>query len=206
MLANMNTVIILNRFGEMLHPYGPVDGTSTLLPTMDPGYQILLKRVTKAHSQDLCRPDILHRPSLTIPEGTHLARPVAFSAAEERKDHGAISSHSVHNPSGAVAPTQHSLQSVLLALLVLLLFVPGLLLFVEHVRNGNDYNEHAHSRGLDRDLSGLDEERSQGDVDGVGFEPLQTAVADADELVEVTKCEGWRDWIDYGSGWKGCVP
>ena len=206
MLANMNTVVILNRLGERLHQYDTVDGTSTLLPTMDPGYQIILKHVTEARSQEFRRPDILHRRSLTIPEGTHLSRSVASSAAEVRKDHRTVSSHAVHNPSAVAAPRQHSLQSVLLALLVLLLLVPGLLLYVEHLRNGNDYNEHAHWRELDRDLSGSDEERSQGNIDGVGFEALQPAVADADELVEVAKCEGWRDWIDYGSGWKGCVP
>ena len=205
-LTNMNTVIILNHLGERLHPYGPVDGTSTLLPTMDPGYKILLKRVTETRSQDFRRHDILHRPSLTIREDTHLSRPVASSAVEVRKDHGTVSSHAVHNASGMAAPPQHPLQYLLLALLVLLLLVPGFLLFVEHVRKGNDYNERTHWRERDRDLSGWGGERSQVDIDGVGFEPLQSAVAAADGPVEVAKCEGWRDWIDYGSGWKGCVP
>ena len=206
MLANMSTVIILNRLGERLHPYGPIDGTSTLLPTMDPGYKILLKYVSEVRSQDLRRPHNHHRPSLTIPERTHLSRPVASSATELRKDRGTVSSHAADNPSEIAAPPQHSLQSVLLALLFLLLVVPGFLLFVEHVRNGNDHNEHTHWGELDRDLSGLNEERSQAEIDGVGFEPLQSAVAAAEEPIEVVKCEGWRDWIDYGSGWKGCVP
>ena len=122
------------------------------------------------------------------------------------KDQGTVSSHAVRDAGGVVAPPQDSLQFVLLALLVLLLLVPGLLLFVEHVRNGNEYNKHTHRRELDRDPSGFDEERSQVDFDGVGFELLQSAVAAADEPVEVAKCEGWRDWIDYGSGWRGCVP
>ena len=200
----MSIVIILNRLGERLHPYGPVDGTSTLLPTMDPGYKILLKR--EAGSQDLRRPHVHRRPSLTMPEGIHLSRPVASSAAEWTKDCGTGSSHAVDNPSEIAAPPQNSLQSVLSALLVLLLVVPGFLLFVEHVRNGNGYNEHTRWGELDRDLFGLNEERSQVDIDGVGFEPWQSAVAAAEEPIEVSKCEGWRDWIDYGSGWKGCVP
>ena len=205
-LANMSTVIILNRLGERLQPYGPVDGTSTLLPTMDPGYKILLKRVTEARSQDFRRPGILHRPSLTVPEDTHLSTPVASSTAEVGKDHGTVSSHAVHDAGGVAAPPQHSLQSVLLALLVLLLVVPGLLLFVEHVRNGNDYNEHTHRTDLDRDLSDFDEERSQVDIDGAGIDPLPSAGAAANEAVGGANGEGWRVWIDYGSGWKGCVP
>ena len=206
MLTNMSIVIILNHLGERLHPYGPVDGTSTLLPTMDPGYKILLKRVTETRPHDSRRHDILRRSSLTIPEDTQLPRRVVSSAAEVRKDHGTVSSHTVHNASGIAAPPQHPLQSLLLASLVLLLLVPGILLLVEHVRKGNDYTERAHWREPDRDLFGWDGGRSQVDLDGVGFEPLQSAVAAAGGPVEVAKCEGWRDWIDYGSGWKGCVP
>ena len=103
-------------------------------------------------------------------------------------------------------PPKHSLQSVLLALLVLLLLVPGLLLFVDHVRNGKNYNTHTHLKELHRDVSGWNEERSQVYVDEGGFAPLQSVATAADKPVEVAKCEGWRDWIDYGSGWKGCVP
>ena len=206
MLTNMRTVIILNHLEERLHPYGSVDGTSTLLPTMDPGYKILLKRVIETRSQDFRRHDILHRPSLTIPEDTHLSRPVASSEAEVRNYYGTLSSHTIHNASGTAAPPQHPLKSLLLALLILLLLVPCLLLFVEHVRKGNDYNERTHWMEPDRDLSSWDGEKSKVDIDEVGFEPLHSAVAAADSPVEVTKCEGWRDWIDYGSGWKGCVP
>ena len=202
----MSTVIILNRLGERLHPCGPVDGTSTLLPTMDSGYKILLKRVTETCSHDFRRHDILHCPFPTTQEDIHMSRSVGSSAAKVRKDHGTISSHTVHNASGIAAPHQHPLQSLLLTLLILLLLVPGFLLFVEHVRKGNDYDERTHLRERDRDLSGGDAERSQVDVDGLDFEHLRSAVAAPDERVEVAKCEGWRDWIDYGSGWKGCVP
>ncbi|KAF6237795.1 hypothetical protein HO173_003996 [Letharia columbiana] len=172
-----NKIVLLNHVEERIRPYGPDNGTYTLLPTMDAGYMILLKRVTKPSEHTVLRSD-----------------------AEVKMDHGRGLSHIANDVKGEAAP-KRLLQAMLPSLLVLLLLVPGFLLFVGHVRKGNNHNERTSWREMSRDG-----ERPQTVIDWLGLDPLQPDVAATDKPIEVAKCEGWRDWVDYGSGWNGCIP
>ena len=203
----MTTVILLNRLGERLRPYGSVNGAFTLLPTMDTGYKILLKRVTEARHQKLHRPDAVRCPSLPIPDGTQLPdHSINPPNAQVKKGHRTVLSYTADNAKEVAAPSECSLHFLLLALLILLLLVPGCLYFVEHVRRGNDHTERRIWRDRDQDSFSREEEGHQVIIDVAGSDALKPAVVAVEKAVEVAKCEGWRDWIDYGSGWKGCVP
>ena len=210
MFVNMATVILLNHFGERLRPFGPVDGNCTLLPTMDTGYRILLKRATEPWAETLHRRVVFRHASLPIPGDNPLSRyTVASPNAEKGMDRRTVSSHTAHKANGVAAPPRHSQQSVVLALLILLLLVPGFLLFVEHVRKGDGNDERIRWLGRDWDPCGQNGKSVRAMIDVVDLDSLQppAAIFDAvDRHVEVAKCQGWRDWIDYGSGWKGCVP
>ena len=201
----MNVVILLSHPGEGNRPYNPVDGPNTVLPTMDAGYRILLKSVTKARARKSRRDVAFGHPVVPIPGVTQISEHAVESPdAEIKKSHGTSLSHTVRRVNGVATARKHLLQPLLLPILVLLLLVPCFLLFVEHVRKENSYNEGKIWR--DQDPSSRDGEIAQAMLTMVGSDPLQSAVAAVDGLVEVAKCEGWRDWVDYGSGWKGCMP
>ena len=207
-LVNVSIVILLNHLGEKIRPYGPVDENCTLLPTMGTGYTILLKRFTESRSQNSRPTAVVRRPFLPIPEDTHLSENSVIltdaKVKKARKDHGTGLSHDANNARRAAAPPKHLLQPLLLSLFVLLLLVPGFLLFVKHIRKESNHNKCTSSR--DRDPSSRDGERHQAIIDVAGSEPLQPDVVVEDGPADVAKCEGWRDWVDYGSGWKGCIP
>ena len=203
-IANTSIVILLNHLGETLHPYAPVDGTYTLLPTMDAGYKILLRRFTEPYAQKPCHPDILRSPSLPSTKNTRLSEHgVCNSGPEVDKIQKTGLSHTVNNVNGKPSPVKRLQQSPLLPLFILLLLVPGFLLFVKHICKGDSYDRFTISR--DQDRSGWDEEKTGALIDEAGSASLQT-VAVMEDNPEVAKCKGWRDWVDYESGWTGCVP
>ena len=202
-VIDVGIVILLNHLGERLRPHGSVNGTYTRLPAMDTGYRILLKRATEARAHKIRRPVVARRPFLPIPKHTQLSKRTVISpdAAVEKGRHGSDLSQTASSLKKVAAPRQRLLQPLLLPLFILLLLVPG---FVEHARKGNNHNERISWR--DYDTSSRDEEGPQTIIDAAGSEALEPAIVAVDNPVEVAKCEGWRDWVDYGSGWKGCVP
>ena len=205
LLVNVNVVTFLSHPGDDIRPYNPVDGPNTVLPTMDAGYRILLKGVTKARARKSRRDVAFGYPVPPIPGVTQLSEHAVESpVAKVKKSRGTSLSHTVRRVNGVASPRKHLLQSLLLPILVLFLLVPCFLLFVQHVRKENSYNEGKVWR--DEDPPSRDGEIAQAMFTMVGSDPLQSAVAAVDGLVEVAKCEGWRDWVDYGSGWKGCMP
>ena len=115
-------------------------------------------------------------------------------------------SHTANNMKGKAAPPQKIVRAFLLPIFVLLFLVPGFLLFVEYVRKGDNHNGCANLRDQDTSTMSWDGENPQAAIDAAGLDPLQPAVIAAENAVEVAKCEGWRDWVDYGSGWRGCIP
>lgn len=115
-------------------------------------------------------------------------------------------SHTANNMKGKAAPPKQIVRAFLLPFLVLLLLVPGSLLFVEYVRKGGNHNGYTNLRDQHSSTMSRDGENLQAAIDVAGLDPLQPAVVAADNAVEVSKCEGWRDWVDYGSGWRGCIP
>ena len=203
---NVGIVILLNHLGERLHPYRSVNGTYTRLPAMDTGYRILLKCAAEARAHKIRRPVVARRPCLPIPKHTQLPERTVISpdAALEKGRHGSDLSQTANSLKEVAAPRQRLLQPLLLPLFILLLLVPGFLRFVEHARKGNNHSERISWR--DRDILSRDGEGPQTIMDAAGSEALEPAIVAVDNPVEVAKCEGWRDWIDYGSGWKGCVP
>ena len=196
--ANMSIVILLNHLEEKIRTYSLVDRTDTLLPTMDAGYRMRLRSVTEAPSPKSNRP-----ASLPIPEDTQLPECTASNLDTKVKTgHDRALSPTVDD----VELPKKILRALLLPLLVLLFLVPGFLLFVEHVRNGNNHDTRTSRKDQYPSTMSQDGGSIKGVIDVVGLESMQPAVPGADNLGRVAKCDGWRDWIDYGSGWKGCVP
>lgn len=210
MSVNGSIVILLNHLRERIRPYGPVDETYTLLPTMDTGYSILLKRVATSRAQRLCRSVVVRRPSLPAPEDTQLSEHSVKSPdakmKKAKKIHRTSLSHNANNVRKTALTPKHLLQLLFLSLLILMFLVPCFLLFVEHIRKDSNYNERTSWRDRDRDTSTWDGERLQANIDAAGSESLQPAIVAENKAGEMGKCEGWRDWVDYGSGWKGCIP
>ncbi len=205
--VNLSIVVLLNHLDERIYTYGPVDGTSITLPTMDAGYRILLRSAAKARSPRFLRPMHTRPISPRNPEDTQLSERSALNLdTEVMMAHKSELSHTANKVKGKATTREQIVQALLLPLLVLLLLVPGFLLFVEHVRSGNNYNERTSWRDQDPSTMSLDGETPQASVDVVGSDPWQPAVIAAENVVEVAKCEGWRDWVDYGVGWKGCIP
>lgn len=170
---------------------------------MDAGYRIHLRNVTKAPSPTLSCPKHSRPVSLPMPEDTQLHECAAsHSITEEEKGHDGVTSYT----SNDVEPLKMILQDVLLPILILLFLVPAFLLFAEHIRNGYNRDPGPSLRNQHPSTTIRDGENLEGTMDVLGLEPLQPAVQGADPPREMAKCEGWRDWLDYGSGWKGCVP
>lgn len=200
--ANMSTVVLLNHLEEKIRTYSPVDGTNNLLPTMDAGYRIHLRSVTEAPSPEVSHPDSNRPASLPIPEIQLPEYAASHSDTEMKTGHERALSLTAKD----VEPPKKIPRALLLPLFVLLLLVPGFLLFVGHVRNGINHDNRTSERDQYLSTIGREGDSLEGLVDVVGLEPLQPAVPVADNLGGIAKCEGWRDWLDYGSGWKGCVP
>lgn len=201
--ADMSTVVILNHLGEKIHTYNPVDWAYTLLPTMDAGYSIHLVSATKAPSRKLSRPSFNRPTSQPNPERTQLPECAASqSDTKEELGHDRALSRTANDAKSL----KILLQDVLLPILILLFLITAFQLFVQHVRNGNNHDLGPSMRDQYPFTTIRDGEDLEGVIDVLGFEPLQPAVPGADHHGERAKCEGWRDWLDYGSGWKGCVP
>ena len=200
--STVTSIVLLNHLGEKRRTHDSADGTCTLLPTMDAGYKILYKRAAEASSQDSCCAPLNRHPSLPIREDTKLFAPTARHSDAKAK---------ASNDTGLDRPAtlRETLKSLSLAALLLFLVVPGFLLFVDHVRSGNDGNEPT-SWSDEHAMSGNGIEfRAILDTVDLDLDPLQPAVSGSvDNAVERegAKCEGWRDWVDYGSGWRGCLP
>lgn len=173
---------------------------------MDAGYRFILKRVTEAWSP---RFNFVHPPTLPIPESTQLPE-YTISHPDAEMELGHKRREMSPNVKEEAPYPKNLLEALLLPLFVLLLLVPGSLLCVERVRKVNNDNELPNWRDqYDRYPSTTDngEERPPAVIEVAGFDIFQPAVVATDSLVvEVKKCEGWRDWVDYGSGWRGCVP
>ena len=201
----MISVVLLNHLGEKRRMYDSADGTCTLLPTMDAGYKILHKRATEAGSQHSYCALLNRHPSPPIREDTQLFAPtVRHPDAKAKMNHEKGLDRPAKDLKAAVIPARETSKALLLPLLLLLLLVPGLLLFVEHVRRGNDGNER--TSWSDEHTTSGNRIESREILDVVDLDPLQPAVGPAENAVERAKCEGWRDWVDYGSGWRGCLP
>ena len=204
----LKSVVLLNHLGEKRRMYDSADGTCTLLPTMDAGYKILHKRAAEAGSRHSCCAPLNRHPSTPIREDTQLfAPPARHSDAKAKMNNDNDLDSPAKDLEGPVMSLRETLKSLSLALLLLLLVVPGLLLFVEHVRGGSDGTEPT-SWSDEHAMSGNRIE-SRAVLDVVDLNPSQPAVgAPADNAGERqrAKCEGWRDWVDYGSGWRGCLP
>ena len=204
----LKSVVLLNHLGEERRVYDSADGTCILLPTMDAGYEILHKRAAEPGSQHSCCAPLNGHPFTPIREDTQLFAPTtphSDAKAKMNNDNGMDSP--ANDLEGPLMSPRETLKSLSLALLLLLLVVPGLLLFVEHVRGGNDANEPT-SWSNEHPMSGNRVE-SHAVLDVVDLDPLQPAVGaptDNAREKERAKCEGWRDWVDYGSGWRGCLP
>ena len=208
LVINVGIVVLLNHLGERLRSHGPVNGTYTLLPAMDAGYRILLKPAAEARAQRIRRPALARRPFLPIPKHTQLPGRTVISpdAVTEKCRHALGSNHTANdNAKDVAAPRQRLLRSLLLPLFILLLLVPGFLRFVEFARRGNRYTERVNWR-IHHDPGSWDGEVTEVVIDAAGSSILVPAAVAMDESVEVARCEGWRDWLDYGSGWRGCVP
>ena len=204
--VDVSVVVLLNRLEEEIRPYGPVDETYILLPTMAAGYRILVKRGTETLSQKSRRLVPIGPPLLPIPEDTQISElTVLRSDAKETTGHERGLGHTANNVQEQAA-RKHLLQALILPLLVLLVLVPGFLLSVEHIRKETNYNERTNWRDQDSTTVAGNGERLEAFMEVAGKDPLQTAHVAADNPVEVAKCEGWRDWVDYGGGWKGCIP
>ena len=204
----VTSIILLNHLGEKRCVYDSADATCTLFPAMDAGYKVLYKRAAEAGSQYSCCAPLNRHPSPLIREDTQLFAPTArHSNAKAKMNNDKGSDSPAKDLEGAIISPRETLKALLLALFLLFLVVPGFLLFVDHVRSGNDGNEPT-SWSDEHAMSG-NGLASRALLDAVDLDPLQPAVGgavdDAGER-ERAKCEGWRDWVDYGSGWRGCLP
>ena len=200
----MSIVVLLNHLEEEIRTYSPVDGTYSLLPTMDAGYRIHLRSITEAPAPKFSGSNSNRPATLPIPEDTKLPKCAAsHSDTEIKMDHERALNHTAKD----VEPPKKIQRALLLPLFVLLLLVPGLLLLVGHIRDGNNHDNRTSERDQYPSTSSREGNSLEGVIDVVGVETLQPAVLVADHhLGGMAKCEGWRDWLDYGSGWKGCVP
>ena len=181
---------------------------------MDAGYRILLERNEAACAHDASPLGVVQPSLLPISDDQFSDHALLNQVAEEDKVHETGLNHTVSNVKGKVAPgkvapckaapVKSLLQSTVLPLMIFLVLVPGFLLFVDHVRRDDNRTERTNWRG--QDLAGRDAERPEAITDAAGSDPLPPVVAVSSDPVGVAKCEGWRDWIDYEGGWKGCVP
>ena len=172
---------------------------------MDAGYSILLERNEAACAQNASRLGVIHPPFLPGSEDDQFFDQAPLNQeAEVDNGHRTGLSHTVNNVKGKAAPVKTLLQSLLLPLIILLVLVPGSLLFVDHVRRGDDCTGRRSWRG--QDPSSRDAERPEALIDVAGSSLLQPVVTARSNLVGIAKCEGWRDWVDYEGGWKGCIP
>ena len=204
----VTSIVLLNHLGQRRRLYDSADATCTLLPAMDAGYKILHKRAAEAGSQYPCCAPLNRHPSPPVPEDTQLFAPRArYSDPNAKMDNETGLDGPAKDLKGAVVSPRETLKALLLALFLLLLVVPGFLLLVDHVRRGNDGKELT-SWSDEHAISGSSI-ASRAVLDEVDLDPLQSAVggpvANAVQR-ESAKCEGWRDWVDYGSGWRGCLP
>lgn len=199
--------VLLNHLAERICTHGPVDGTYTLLPTLDAGYMIRLKHVPEARSPKPRRDVLLSPTFLPVPADTQLLEhTVLHSDAEIRMDHERGWNHTANNVKGKAVSPKHMLEAILLPLLVLLLLVPGFLLFIGHVRKGNNPSERAIWRDQDPSAMSRDEKRPEAIMDVAALDPWQPVVASEKHGNKAEKCDGWRDRIDvYVGGWKGCT-
>ena len=204
----VTSIVLLNHLGQRRRIYDSADATCTLLPAMDAGYKILYKRAAEVGSQYSCCAPLNRHSSPLIREDAQLFAPTArHSDAKAKMDNETGLDSPAKDLKGAVMSPRESLKALLLASFLLFLVVPGFLLFVDHVRTGNDGNEPT-SWSDEHATSGSSIE-SRAILDEVDLQPLQSAVGGpADNAIERerAKCEGWRDWVDYGSGWRGCLP
>lgn len=207
-LANVGTeVVLLDHLEKRIRTYGPVDGTCTLLPTMDANYRIRLKHFPEARSAKSRQGVFISSPVLPIPEDIQLPEhTVPDPDAEIIMDHDRGGSRTANNVKGEAVSPKHILQALLLPSLVLLFLVPSFLLFVGHIRRGNNHSETTSWRDQDLSTMGRDGERTQLFIDVAGLDPLQPVVPSETYGNKAEKCDGWRDRIDvYLGGWKGCT-
>ena len=173
---------------------------------MDAGYRIHLEHVSEERFP-ISRSPVFIRPTfLPIPEYTQLSEHTIYhSDAGLKLNHERGRSHAANNVKGE-AIAKPVLRALLLPLTILLLLVPGFLLSVEHIRNGNWHNERTSWRDQDPFIKSRDGERPQVAIDVAGLDPLQPVAATERYRNKAEKCDGWRDWIDvYVGGWKGCT-
>ena len=196
-------VVLLNHLEKRIRTYGPVDGTYTLLPTMDAGHRIRLEDVPEARSAKSRHVVCISPPVIPTPEDTQLpGHTVLHPDAEMKMDHRRGWSHTANNVKGEALSPRHMLWALSLPSLVLLFLVPCFLLFVGHIRKGNNDSETTSWRDSTMGRDG----GPQTFIDVAGVEPLQSSVLAETYGEKVEKCEGWRDWIDvYVGGWKGCT-
>ena len=165
---------------------------------MDAGYKILLQRITQAHLQIPRPPSFVRPPFPPVRVDTHLSEYTTPSlVAKVKLGHEKGLSHVANEIEVEATSPKQLLQALFISLFVLLLLVPGFLLFVENVREESHYNGRTRM---------TDQEKSQAIIDAVHLESLQPITVPADNVVDVVRCKGWRDWVDYEGGWKGCVP
>lgn len=197
-----NEIVLLNHLEEQVRTHGPADEAYILLPTMDAGYRILLRLGTRARSPRFTfdRPPVLPIPkNIQLFENTFLHLDPETKMGHERRGLSP-------NVKGEAARPKSLLEALLVPLFVLLLLVPGSLLFVEYVRDGNNDNGLTGWRDQYPCTTRRGEERRPAVIEVAGFDALQPDVVGTDNFLEAAKCQGWRDWVDYGSGWRGCVP
>ena len=206
----VTSIVLLDHLGEKRRMHDSADATRTLLPTMDAGYKILYKRAAEAGSKYSCCAPPNRHPSPPVREDTQLFAPtVRDSDAKARTNDQKGLDRPAKDLKGAVMSPRETWKALLLHLFLLLLLVPGLLLFVEHVRRGNDGNELTSSSDEHASSGNGIESHTFLDVVDLDPDPLQPAVGEPADKAgerERAKCEGWRDWVDYGSGWRGCLP
>lgn len=171
---------------------------------MDAGYRILLNHVSEARSPKSRRPISTCAPCFPLPEDIQLSEDDIFGLDTEVKlDH---ESPIADNVEGEAGPRKEIVRALLLPLIILLLLVPGFLLFVEHVRRGNYPTERTSWMDQDPSIMSRDGEKPQAAIDAAGLDPLQPVNAWEKHENKVERCDGWRDRIDvYVGGWKGCT-
>ena len=202
----MRTVILLNHLGQRIGPHIPFEGDYVHLPTMDAGYSVLLERNEAAFAHNATsRLSVIDPALLPISEDDPFSNhALQDQEVEVDKGHGTTLGHTVNKMNDKEVPVKSLLQHLVLPLIILLVLVPGFLLFVDYVRREDNRTERTNWRG--QDPSSGDAERQEVFIDMAGLSALQPVVAMSSIPVGVAKCEGWRDWIDYEGGWKGCIP
>ena len=202
----VRTVILLNHLGQKIRPHIPVEGAYIHLPIMDAGYSILVERNEAAYAYNATSrlggidPTLLPKSE----DDQFSNHALQDQEVEVDKAHGTSLGHTVNKLNDKVTPVKSLLQHLVLPLLILLVLVPGFLLFVDYVREEDSRAEHTNWRG--HDPSSGYAERQEVIVETEDSSALQPVVTVSNKPVGVEKCEGWRDWIDYEGGWKGCIP